>query len=163
MKRILCLLAIVCYGAYLYAQDFASRFMEGCQDNSHVQCQTISPRMMGKLMQPQDNEDEDKEYESYLISRLKSARIITADKNARHLYNQAMELIGNNRNRFTPLYEHNEEQYTRIYVRRNKSIIRELVMLELNPKKNLFVVVNFTGEMDDKFISILAKGKVRNN
>ena len=86
MKRVLCLLLIAC-SIHVWGQDFASKFMEQCaKEDGDIQCQTVSPIMMEKLMDTMTapDGDRDEEVPEYLLSKLKSARIITATKRTAH-------------------------------------------------------------------------------
>ena len=95
MKRVLCLLLIAC-SIHVWGQDFASKFMEQCaKEDGEIQCQTVSPIMMEKLMDTMTapNGDRDEEVPEYLLSKLKSARIITATKQSEKLFREAEQLI----------------------------------------------------------------------
>ena len=48
------------------------------------------------------NGDRDEEVPGYLLSKLKSARIITATKQSEKFFRKAEHLIEKNKNRFTP-------------------------------------------------------------
>ena len=88
MKRVLCLLLIAC-SIHVWGQDFASKFMEQCaKEDGDIQCQTVSPIMMEKLMDTMTapDGDRDEEVPEYLLSKLKSARIITATKQSEKLF-----------------------------------------------------------------------------
>ena len=103
MKRVLCLLLIAC-SIHVWGQDFASKFMEQCaKEDGDIQCQTVSPIMMEKLMDTMTapDGDRDEEVPEYLLSKLKSARIITATKQSEKLFREAEQLIEKNKNRFS--------------------------------------------------------------
>ena len=88
-----CLLALIATGTQ--AQDFASRYMAEHEGDSLLHCISVSPKMMEKVMDiladPDENEDE--EVQEYLLSKLRSARIITADRHAEKLFRKAEELM----------------------------------------------------------------------
>lgn len=160
MKRVLCLL-LISLSSYAWGQDFASRFMEQYQEKEELKCQTIGPKMMERLMDmPETVEDKkDDATTGYFLSKLKSARIVTADKHGRKYFDQAKLLIEKNRNRFMPLTEGTTGKNNLIFVRRHDGLIRELVMLNYNQAEEVLTVINFTGEMDDSFIRRLSKEK----
>lgn len=162
MKRVLCLLLILFSAFAAQGQDFASKFMEQCGDKEGIECQTISPKMMERLMSIPENMPEDKNGETtitYFVSKLKSARIITACKDGEVCFGQARQLLEKNKNRFTPLSENSAGRNNQIFVRRNKESIRELVLLNLNKENGILTIINFTGDMDDTFIRQLSKEK----
>ncbi len=170
-RRILCLLlAIGAFFSPVWGQDFVSKFMEQFPDAEDIQCQTISPKMMERLVDVQagqDEEDMNSEVTGYLLSKLKSARIITATQHCEELFREAGQLMEKNKNRFISLGNDNdatkEEWNSHIYVRRHDDVIRELVMLDLAPEGGTFTIVDFTGEMDDRFIELLSSGKFKDN
>lgn len=163
MKRVLCLLLIAC-SIHVWGQDFASKFMEQCaKEDGDIQCQTVSPIMMEKLrdtMTAPDG-DRDEEVPEYLLSKLKSARIITATKQSEKLFREAEQLIEKNKNRFSPLVENQPGQNNKVFVRKHDEVIRELVVLNLNPDEKTLTIVNLTGDMDDRFMKILSSGKLK--
>ena len=141
MKCVLCLLLIAC-SIHVWGQDFASKFMEQCaKEDGEIQCQTVSPIMMEKLMDTMTapDGDRDEEVPEYLLSKLKSARIITATKQSEKLFREAEQLI----------------------VRKHDEVIRELIVLNLNPDEKTLTIVNLTGDMDDRFMKILSSGKLK--
>ncbi|MCD8317438.1 MAG: DUF4252 domain-containing protein [Paraprevotella sp.] len=165
MKRILCLLWILCLLQGVQAQDFAAKFMELCTEKDDVQCQTVSPKMMEKLVtvMTNSNENKDEEVPSYLLSKLKSARIITATRQGKKLYRKAQELMENNKNRFTPWAEDALGKDDQIFVRKHGDTVRELVMFNLASEQKTFTVVNFTGDMDKHFMDLLSSGTIKEN
>ena len=166
MRRVLCLLCyIACLIPSAWGQDFATKFMEQCGEKDKMECQTVSPKMMEKVMDiladPDENEDE--EVQEYLLSKLKSARIITADRHAEKLFRKAESLIEKNKNRFSPLAEDSAGDHNRIFVRRHDDVVRELVMLQLSPGKDLLTIVDLTGEMYEKFMKLLSSGELKDD
>lgn len=161
MKRVLCLL-LIGFSIYGRGQDFASKFMEQCEGKEDVRCQTIGPKMMERLMSmPETTESEDKDDTDtgYFLSKLKSARIITAERHGETYFDQARLLLEKNRNRFVPLTEAASGKNNPIFVRRHDDLIKELVMLNFNQADGVLTIINFTGDMDGSFIRQLSKGK----
>lgn len=118
--------------------------------------------MMEKLMDimasPNGNRDE--EVPGYLLSKLKSARIITANRQSEKLFHNAELLLEKNKNRFSPLVENQSgETDNKIFVRKHDDVIRELVVLDLNRNEQTLTIVNLTGDMDDRFMQMLSSGE----
>lgn len=134
------------------AQDFASRFMEVHSLDTNLTCISISPKMMREIMKA-DIEKNDGILD--IISNLKSMQMLTSGVEGQKYYKEALGIFKKNSNRFEPFLslENNGENY-RIMVRKKDKKIIELVMLA--NEKSKFVVVNFTGKMDDDFINKLA-------
>lgn len=130
-----------------------------------MECQTVSPKMMEKVMDiladPNSNKNED--VQEYLLSRLKSARIITAGRHAEKLFRKAESLIEKNKNRFSPLAEDSARDHNRFFVRRHDNVVRELVMLQLSPERDQLTIVDLTGEMDEKFMRLLSSGELKDD
>lgn len=164
MKRALCLLWTVCLISSARGQDFASKFMEQCTKDGQVECQTVSPKMMEKVMEiiTQTEEKDKTEIPEYVLSKLKSARIITAEKGGEELFQKAERLMEKNRNRFSPLADYTSGENNMIFVRRHDETVQELVMLNLNAEKT-FTIVNLTGDMDSKFMRMLSSGELKTN
>ena len=158
MKRVLCLLCLFS-ALTLQAQDFVTKFLECFPDDGNLHCQTIGPKMMEKLVEMPGSHAEDGQTEmpvGYLLSKLKSARIVTADTGSRKYYDRARLLLEQNRNRFKPLAEDSVERRNAIYVRRHKDVILELVLLSRTVGDSALTIVNLTGEMDDRFLERLS-------
>lgn len=163
MKRVLCLLSIVC-SIHTWGQDFASKFMEQCSgEEDEIQCQTVSPKMMEKLMDAMaaSNGDRDEGVPEYLLSKLKSARVITVTKQSEELFRKAEHLIEKNKNRFSPLAENQAGQNNKVFVRRRDEVILELVVLNLDSDEKTLTIVDLTGDMDDRFMKMLSSGKLK--
>lgn len=166
MKRALYLLISTLSTIQVWGQDFASKFMSEFTKDQILHCQTISPKMMDKLVDIPENDIDENNNEmptSFLLSKLKSARIVTAESEGKKYFHQALQLIEKNKNRFTPLTESPSGKNNQIYVRKHNDIIIELIMLNLNDHEHLFTIVNFTGEMDDQFIKLLSKRTKKTN
>lgn len=164
MKCVLCLL-LIGFSIYGRGQDFASKFMEQCEEKEELRCQTIGPKMMERLMSMPETETEDKDETDtgYFLSKLKSARIVTAERHGEAYFDRARLLLEKNRNRFVPLTEAASGKNTPIYVRRHDDLIKELVMLNFNRADGVLTIINFTGDMDDNFIRQLSKGKKKDD
>lgn len=159
MKHVLCLVLIAC-SVYAWGQDFASKFMEQCSTDDDVQCRTVSPKMMEKLMNDMAAaEDGGEEIPEYLLSKLKSARIVTATRQGDKLFREAELLMEKNKNRFSPLAQGLPGQSSKVFVRKRDEVIRELVVLNLSPRGDTLTIVNLTGNMDERFMRMLSQGK----
>ncbi len=153
----------ICHVAW--GQDFAAKFMEQCtaEEEKDLQCQTISPKMMAKVVEviTSETNEKDEEIPTYLLSRLKSARIVTSSGHGKHLFRKATELMEKNRNRFTPW--DTLAKTDPVFVRKHGDVICELVMLNLTADKKGFTIINFTGDMDEQFMETLSRGKLPDN
>ena len=136
----------------LAAQDFASRFMDEHKEDINLTCVTISPKMMEEIMK---NDAEKDEAVLDILSNLKSMQMLTSEVNGQYYYNEALEVVKKNSNRFEPFLSFKDKSANcQIMVRKNKKTIVELVMLM--HEKEHFSVINFTGIMNPEFISKLA-------
>lgn len=165
-KRALCLLVSIFALVAVSAQDFATKFLAQCPKTKEIKCHTIGPKMMEKLMDIPSlfgTENNDNLVAS-LLSKLKSARIVTCSKNSKKLYRSASRLMDSNKNRFVEL-TNGEQENRKIFVRKHDEVVRELVMLNLasTSSQENFVIVNFTGEMDENFMNMLAMPHLRDN
>lgn len=140
------------------AQDFASRFMMDFSKDTSIHCQTISPKMMGKLVTMHQKEESDATARQ-LIGKLKSARIIQGADNPKYFLH-AEKLLKRNRQRFIPLNQSTAHGNNQIFVRRKDDMIIELIMLNKNAEMGTFTIINLTGDMDDEFIRILSGQQV---
>ncbi len=133
------------------AQDFTSLFLKGQPSDSAFVHITIGPRMMEEILQvdsPADNE-------LYcVIANLKSMRMLSAEAEGAVYYAQALEILDRYPKRFQLLYPLQQETGDCcLIIRKKKKAIVELVLL-VN-KNNQFTVINFTGNMNEKFIKKL--------
>lgn len=135
------------------AQDFASRFLESHKPDTNLNCVTISPNMMEKVMNL-DVQNEDKMMD--MISKLKSMQMLTTQVNGQKYYKEALSVLEKNSGRFVSFltFDDKSENF-QIMVRKKKDAIIELVML-MREDDN-FTVINFTGNMSKDFIARLAK------
>lgn len=155
MALLICVLGCLA-GRAQGVQDFASRLMERCADDTAIYCITISPKMMEQLAMKQAD-DRKEEMMARAIQKLKSARIITASTKADHYYGIAEELLERNKQRF-----HHGDDYRKataygsFYTRNGKGgTTVELILLHADQKKDNMVVVNLTGDLDEEFVETL--------
>lgn len=148
-----------------HAPDFAEKFMSIYKSDSTLACVTISPKMMMQLVKQHDEkEGEEKRPENILqaLSKLKSARIITGTND---YYEKAEQLLIKNNKRFQPVEEFKtDEQRGAFYSRKDKKgQTVELIMLCAKTEKNLFTIINLTGDIDEEFLCFLYKNKTFKN
>lgn len=158
MKKAMLMLVMTMTGCLVTsAQDFASRFMMDFNKDTTIRCQTISPKMMERLVDMHRGKDDRTEARK-LIAKLKSARIIQgADKPKYFLH--AEKMLKHNRQRFIPLHQSTAHGNNQIFVRRKEDYIIELIMLNKDSAAGTFTIVNLTGDMDDEFIRVLSGNK----
>ena len=155
MRRALCLLTIMLAVVTAQAQrgqDFASKFMLMNQNDTAVQCVTVSPKMMEQLLKsPAENRNGNI---MQAIAKLKSARIVSGNAD---YYQKAIELLEKNRKRFKAEQEfRGEESHGAFYTRRDKKgNTVELIMLLEEPQNDRFTIVNLTGDIDEEFLCFL--------
>ncbi len=152
MKRVLLLCWMACTTVALMAQDFASRFMDEHKDDTNLTCVTISPKMMEEII----SNDADKDEEVLdIISNLKSMQMLTSQVKGQEYFDDAVKIVEKNSKRFEPFLSFDgESENCQILIRKKNRSIIELVMLVR--EKNHFLVVNFTGNMNQEFIRKLA-------
>ena len=84
MKRVLSFIIAINLISICHGQDFASKFISTVTKKDLLHCQTISPKMMEKLVKMPEHENKDgNEPEDsiiFLLSKLKSARIVTSEQ-----------------------------------------------------------------------------------
>lgn len=153
MKSVLFILWMSLISVSVCAQDFASRFLESHKPDTNLNCVTISPNMMEKVMNL-DVQNEDKMMD--IISKLKSMQMLTTQVNGQKYYKEALSVLEKNSGRFVSFltFDDKSENF-QIMVRKKKDAIIELVML-MREDDN-FTVINFTGNMSKDFIARLAK------
>lgn len=134
-------------------QDFASRFMSLYAHESTLQCTTVSPLMLERMMQLPDVEDNN--HMRQVLSQLKSIQM--AHNAEQHdtdwLYNKAVHLVNRNDQRYKP---YAQRQSKRLYVRRRGKFIVEMVLFMKHDHH--FRLINLTGNMTDDFLKELLKG-----
>lgn len=137
-------------------RDFASKFMETCEEDTALQCVTVSPKMMEQLTKTGEGRSE---HMTQAIQKLKSARIVTATSRADDYYQMAEELLKKNSQRFKRFDSyHSSHAYGSIYSRQAKNgNTVELILLHCDSSKHKLVVVNLTGDIDDEFVTCITK------
>jgi hypothetical protein len=156
MNRVLCLLTLMvltCVSSD--AQDFASRFMQECKSDTAVHCITISPKMMEKMMKSNNGVQNDGMMD--ILSKLKSTRIVETAHNAESYLRKAEDLMKRNSYRYSAFSGSAANENSTIYVRKRKNLIVELVMLHKIRHEGKFQIIDFTGNMDNEFISNLTR------
>lgn len=143
-----------------HAPDFAEKFMSLCKDDSAVSCVTVSPKMMVQLVK-QHIEGRPEGF-AHAISKLKSARIITARAD---YYQKAEDLLQKNSGRFHAEQDYRtDDQHGAFYTRRNKNgETVELIMLHENCDCDRLTIVNVTGDIDEEFLCFLYNNKTFKN
>ena len=138
-------------------QDFASKFMEGCDEDTAVQCVTVGPKMMEEIMRRPDTSRN--EHIAQAIQKLKSARVITSATRGETYYRMAEDLLKKNPQRFSHAGDYRSgHAYGTFYTRKTASgDTVELIMLHTDTKAGSMVIVNLTGDIDEDFISSLTK------
>lgn len=133
-------------------QDFASRFMSLYGKGRAVECTTVSPLMLERMMQLPDVEGDSHTRE--VLKQLKSIRLVssTAEHDVTHLYANARRLAERNAKRYK-LYA--ERAGKRLYVRRRGKYIVEMVLMMTHAGR--FDLINLTGNMTDDFLNTLMR------
>ena len=150
MKRVLLTGWIMFISLAVSAQDFVTRFLDKREPDAHLICVSVSPKMMQEVLKI-DVVEENNDLLN-MISNLKSMQMLTSEVEGAKYFKEALGILDKNSERFKIFgsYDGNSENY-RTMVRKRKNEIVELVMLVND--NNKFVVINFTGNMNDKFIS----------
>lgn len=131
-------------------EDFASHFMAQHAQHSTLQCTTVSPLMLEKMMQLPTVEN-DAETQR-MLKQLKSIRLVrnTQPTETQQLQTQALELIKRNAARYK-LY--GEQRGRHLYVRYRKNLIVEMVLIMQHD--HLLHIINLTGNMSKNFLNHL--------
>ncbi len=131
-------------------QDFASRFMGLYAEGTTLECTTVSPLMLERMMQLPDVEAND--HTRQVLSQLKSIRMVhnTAEHETSLLYNKALKLAQRNSARYKP---YAQRQSKRLYVRRRGNFIVEMVLFM--KYDHHLQLINLTGNMTDDFLKQL--------
>ncbi len=157
MKRVLLIAGWLLLSVAVVAQDFASRFMDEHKGDKNLTCISVSPKMMEEMLKADTEKDESM---LAIISNLKSMQLLSSSINGADYYKKAVGILNRNSHRFEPfLVFDDEKENGKIMVRRKKGEIIELVMLVNEGPQ--FLVINFTGNMSDKFIDELAHSMER--
>ena len=139
-----------------HAPDFAEKFVTLCKGDSLVSCVTVSPKMMGQLV---DRLTETPEGDiAQAISKLRSMRIVTAT--ADH-YEKAETLLRNNARRFKAQQDFQTETMRgAFYTRQNrKGQTVELIMLREDIQQKKLTIICLTGDIDKEFLCFLYNNK----
>lgn len=135
------------------AQDFTSFFLQEYDTDTLFTRVTISPEMMGKIIQGGTVKDEDT---LEIISSLKSMQVLSSATEGENYYNVALKVVEHHPKRFQPFLSYsNEGESGQIVIRKVDDVVVELIMLVLN--KEQFAIINFTGNINPGFISTLTK------
>ncbi len=130
-------------------QDFSSRFISLYGAEHELSCKTISPKMMEKIMQLDSVEANAQALQ--ILAQLKSIRILTCNNEgdeSQQLFEKAITLAKRNKRRYK---SYTQTDDMTIYTRRHGKRLVELVVVQLK-EKQMFQLLNFTGNMSDEFI-----------
>lgn len=138
-------------------QDFASKFMDVCGDDTTVHCITISPKMMEQLTKQQDPGR--KEHIAQALQKLKSARIVSASARGDEYFRMAEDLLKKNSKRFSHAGNYRDaHKHGTFYIRKTGTgDTVELIMLHADTKRGRLTIINLTGDIDNEFIENLTK------
>lgn len=136
------------------AQDFVTRFLDKREPDANLKCVSISPKMMQEVLKIDVENEKDDVMD--IISNLKSMQMLSATVYSSKYFKEALNILDKNSERFKSFTSSgNDSDNYRIMIREKNGTIIELVML-VN-EDNKFVVINFTGNMNDKFINRIAE------
>ncbi len=127
-------------------EDFASRFMALHAEKHALECITVSPLMMERMLKLPSVEEDGQTKK--VLSQLKSIRMVVnkTAADATECYNKAAELAKRNPQRYK-LYAHNGQRM--LYMRRHGGHVVEIVLFM---QREQFCLINLTGNMTDKFL-----------
>ena len=153
MKRYMLFLSVLLLPAICGAQreqDFAATFMRLNAEGTGLDCRTVSPAMMSKMMRIEEIGNNSEAMQT--LRKLKSVRVVTdADSDDTDvLYDTAVSLLDANKNRYR-LYD--EYEGKSLYTRMRGKVVVELILLTKNEGR--LHIVNFTGTMNEAFIRTL--------
>ena len=158
LRILLCLFAFaMCSVVSMMAQneqDFASKYMSLYAKGTSLQCTTVSPLMLDKMMNLPDVKSDNQMKE--VLSQLKSIRVVdnTNTKETWQLYNNALRLAQHNSARYK---RYAQRQSKRLFVRRKGGFIVEMVLFMKHNEH--FKLINLTGNMTDEFLKQPAQTK----
>ena len=147
---VMLLVAVVTDAKGQQQQDFASRFMALHPKEAALECTTVSPVMMERMLQLPNVEDDASLRQ--VLAQLKSIRMVTCNEaaHAEKLFDDALKLARKNPKRYKL---HAEEEHKKLYVRRRGKLIVEMVLFMV--AESHFSLINLTGNMNEKFLEQL--------
>lgn len=150
MRRTFCTLIAALFTLTVWAQeqqDFATRFMDLYGEGSSIERMTISPQMLERVMRLPEMEENSEEKE--ILSQLKSIQMLTNADSAetKTLYGEAVQLAQHNAQRYKLRADADDKK---LYIRERGEVIVEMVLLMRDEQS--FLLINFTGNMTDKFL-----------
>lgn len=127
-------------------EDFALRFMNLYAEKHTLECITVSPLMMQRMLRLPSVEEDGQTKK--VLSQLKSIRMVVSKTaaEASECYNKAAELAKQNPQRYK-LYAHNGQRM--LYMRRHGGQLVEIVLFMHNQQ---FSLINLTGNMTEEFL-----------
>lgn len=154
----LCMLMAVCgYAQKTSTKDFAARFMQDNADRESLECATVGPKMMGRMLAA-DAADDTQTAFAKAMDGIKSIRIITG-KNAAEataIRKSAVKLLKANRKRYSAYKQNGKTPFGDcLWTRRVDKSIVELVYVAPETADKAFMAMDFTGKISDDFISQL--------
>lgn len=160
MKRLVSIIAVAMMCLLATAQrtvDFASKFIDTCKGDTTVHCITVGPKMMEQLTKHHD--ENPNEYIAQAIQKLKTARIVMTSTFGSEYFEKAEKLLKKYPKRFCHDKDyHNDHAHGAFYTRQVKEgKVVELIMLHNDTTKNILVIVNLTGDIDEEFTELLSK------
>ncbi len=141
-------------------EDFVSHYMQLYNEDSTLQCVTLSPQMMLAAAEAAAEVAEAEVLK--LLSHIHSMRIVTLNEDgmpedtgkADTLHSKALELIHRNPKRYQAYYDDPENTGVSIWMRKKKEVILEIVLVANTPDEE-FTIVDITGEMNDELVANL--------
>lgn len=134
--------------------DFASKFLMLYGKTCDIDCKTISPQMMERILNTEA--ENGNEQTRQIFSQIKSIRILSTAPNIWHaktLFEKAENLAETNKRRYTAYSQTNAQN---IYVRRRGKQILEVVVMRIKDG-HTFYMLNLTGNMSDNFLQQVSK------
>lgn len=132
-------------------QDFASRFMELYGKTPALQCVTVSPDMMGQVLQLPEVKENGEARE--LLRQLKSVQVVECAKEtgeAEDFFRKAVKLAKDNAARYKMKVDTANEK---VYFRSRRGQTVEMVLLQMD--EDGLSVVAITGNMTADFLRML--------